>query len=427
MATIFIDPTSKPGGNGSLFRPYNTWSQVTFQPGNSYVQRAGTSTTATINIVAEGTATAPIRIGSYGAGAAPAITGIINLNGAAHVTVAGMTIRNPGGAAIAIQAGAHHNSIYGNTLAQSMIGVWIGNGAGGDNAIVQNTVRDNAIIGIGVHEISNPDGHPTTIAGNTVTASGAHGIDITGNNFIVVANTVSRSGMTISGASGIHVFGGAEGAPNGYGIANTIVNNVTFDNRDAAGPDGNGIQLDQYTYGNIVIGNLATGNDGAGIMLFDSHGNTIAGNLADANQRDPGATHEVRGDFVLAGSLDLTQANFIAGNTALSTGGPAILVDALTADNANGFSGNVWQNAGGGAATMRGPDASWAGWLANDMTAGSGLPADAGTGVAVLRAPYAGALSYSFDSGATRMIDGISYALIGWTGSQLVVGGEAVV
>ncbi len=90
---------------------------------------------------------------------------------------------------------------------------------------------------------------------------------------------MSNRGLTTSGSSGIHVCGGVEGEPTGFGVGNIIANNITFDNRDPGGPDGNGIQLDQHTHGNVVVGNLATGNDGGGISLYDSHDNILAYNL----------------------------------------------------------------------------------------------------------------------------------------------------
>ena len=427
MATIYIDPSVKTSGNGSQSRPYKSWSQVkVVKAGDTFLQRAGTSTSATINVAVQGTASAPIRIGSYGTGAAPIINGLINLNGAAYVTVAGMNVRNSAYAAIMMQGGAHHNTISGNTLAQSQMGVWIGNGAGADNLVERNTVLDNAVIGIGVDKITNAAGHATRILGNTISRSGSHGIELTGNNFVVDGNTVSNSGLTTTGSSGIHVFGGFDGAPNGFGVGNTITNNVSYDNRDATGPDGNGIQLDQYTNANTVSGNFATGNDGAGIMLYDSHDNTVANNVTDRNGLGLVGTHPIRGDFVLAGGLDLTRANFITGNIALSTSVPAVLVDGLIVDNANRFSGNIWQNTTGGADTMLGLDTSWSTWLAYDLLGGTGLVPDRETGVPVLLAPYSGTLSYSFASGITQVIDGTNYILVGWTGSQLVVGMEAV-
>ncbi len=65
LATIFIDPTARSGGNGSLFRPFNASSQVTFKPGDTYLQRAGTSTTATVNFTAQGSVAAPIVLGAW--------------------------------------------------------------------------------------------------------------------------------------------------------------------------------------------------------------------------------------------------------------------------------------------------------------------------------------------------------------------------
>lgn len=46
MSVFFIDPSSPTNGTGTLTNPYNTWTGITFQPGNSYLQKRGTTWTA---------------------------------------------------------------------------------------------------------------------------------------------------------------------------------------------------------------------------------------------------------------------------------------------------------------------------------------------------------------------------------------------
>jgi parallel beta-helix repeat protein len=367
MATFYIDPTAKASGTGSLSDPLNSWSQVNITPGNSYLQKAGTTAVGNLTISALGTATTVTTIGSYGNGAQPVINGLVNVSGASYVTVEGIAVSNSGGAAIVIQNGSNHISILGNSLTNSQMGLWIGNGAGADSLVQGNTISGNALDGMAIDKIANLTGHATSIIGNTVTANGIHGIEIDGNNFIVNGNTVSDNGLSTSGGSGIHVFGGFEGAPDAFGVENTITNNVTFGNRDDSGCDGNGIELDQYTHNNVVSGNLAYGNDGAGLALYDSYSNSISNNLLTENELDPGHTHAAMGDLSLNSQIGITANNVFSGNIGSSASSvPAIFINMASSADNNVFTGDVWENSTGGPATQIGADVVWADWQAFD-------------------------------------------------------------
>jgi parallel beta-helix repeat protein len=414
MATVYIDPTAAKGGNGTSAHPFNSWAEVTFAAGNTYLQKAGTTADASLTVTATGTAAKPIVIGAYGSGAQPIINGVVNLDGASYVSVAGLTVHDSAGPAIAIQNGAGHVSVIGDDLTNSSMGLWIGNGAGADNLIYDNTITGNTLDGLAVDKIANPTGQATEIADNTVSGNGIDGIELDGSNFVLAGNTTDDNGLTMSGASGIHVFTGA--GNDGYGTGNVIIDNVAVGNQDSGGGDGNGIELDQYTSGNYVADNLAYANAGAGIVLYDSHGNLVASNLVDGNGADG-----VPGNLVLASSLGLTQGNVIADNTGISTSStPAVFIAQASAAQGNVFTGNVWENATGGPATAIGIDMSWADWQAFDLVAAAGGAADGNSGVSV-DTTGSSQLTYTFPTGTTQTINGISETLVGWSPDHLVV------
>jgi parallel beta-helix repeat protein len=418
MATFYIDPTAAKAGTGTAAHPFNSWSQVSFAAGDTYLQKAGTTANGSITVTASGTAARPITIGAYGSGAAPVINGVVNLDGASYFSMSGLTVLDSAGPAVAIQNGASHVSIIGNDLTNSSMGLWIGNGAGADNLIYANTITGNTLDGLAVDKIANPAGHATEIAGNTISGNGIDGIELDGSNFVLAGNTTDGNGLTTSGASGIHVFSGA--GNDGYGIGNVIIDNVAVGNRDPGGGDGNGIELDQYTSGNYVADNLAYANAGAGIVLYDSSGNLVASNLVDGNGADG-----VPGNFVLVSSLGLTQGNVIADNTGISASStPAVFIAQTSAAQGNIFTGNIWENSTGAPATAIGIDVSWADWQAFDLVAAASGAVDHNSGVA-LDTGSVGQVLYTFPTGTTQTINGVSETLVGWSPGTLAVSGQA--
>ena len=90
--------------------------------------------------------------------------------------------------------------------------------------------------------------------------------------------------MTTGGASGIHLYGGGfQGPPDAMGNNNLVLNNVVYHAHEPLYHDGNGIQSDQYTHNNLIYNNLVFGNDGMGIILYDSRNNQVHANTLFAN------------------------------------------------------------------------------------------------------------------------------------------------
>jgi hypothetical protein len=75
-ATYYIDPTAGPGGDGNIESPFDAWSDVTWAPGNSYLQKRGTTSSAQIQPRCGGSVGNYITIGAYGTGNKPIISGV---------------------------------------------------------------------------------------------------------------------------------------------------------------------------------------------------------------------------------------------------------------------------------------------------------------------------------------------------------------
>ena len=129
MATIYINPDAGPGGTGTEAAPFDSWGDVTWVDGNTYLQRAGTSEDTNL-VITE----ANVTLGSYGAGAKPVIqhtSGIgIRHNQAApknNLTIDGFKVDGDGTGTqgIVLEGGTGHslsNLIIGNNTAQGIRG-----------------------------------------------------------------------------------------------------------------------------------------------------------------------------------------------------------------------------------------------------------------------------------------------------------------
>jgi parallel beta-helix repeat protein len=65
MTTYYIDPSVPGPGNGTLASPFRSWTSVTWAPGNTYLQKRGTTYSGVFQLSASGTAALRITIGAY--------------------------------------------------------------------------------------------------------------------------------------------------------------------------------------------------------------------------------------------------------------------------------------------------------------------------------------------------------------------------
>jgi parallel beta-helix repeat protein len=344
-AVLEVGPQAAPG-----IRAIASVRAEEFGPGAIVHLHAG-HYRAAIVIPLSGTAAAPIEI--VGAGDGPIeIDGSIVLDHAAFVTLRDLRISRASDAGIILRRGSHDIVVRGSEISGTSLGIWIGDHAGDGNRIEDNSIHGSATHGIAVDGVNAVPGRETVIARNRIADNGVHGIEISGNRYVVENNVVSGNGIRTIGASGIHVY--AKNAREGVGRFNIIRGNISFDNHDATAQDGNGIQLDQWCDDNGVTGNIATGNDGAGISVFDAARARIVGNTLYGNMRDPGRSHRHKGELVFATDdthdVDGTRDTIAEKNIAVATdpAAAALLVDVPTSRHPPAFDRNLLWNAVGG-------------------------------------------------------------------------------
>lgn len=101
MATYYIDPTAPAGGNGlAPDTAFDSWSDVTWVAGNTYLQKAGTIHNSAVTVGVTGSAGNVITIGSYGDGNRPKITSAtangLTISGRNYIRVENLEISDVG-------------------------------------------------------------------------------------------------------------------------------------------------------------------------------------------------------------------------------------------------------------------------------------------------------------------------------------------
>lgn len=316
-------------------------------------------------ITSQGTATSPVHImGAPG----NVVHGSLVLQGARYVQISGVNAEGSSYPAFVIRNGAADDTIENSQASHAGIGIWIGSGAGGGHKLLRNSVHDNRGDGIAIDRVNCAPGTETVISGNTVNDNATHGIEISGNWYVVEHNIVYDNGKVNYGASGIHTF--AFNAAQNAGKHNVIRYNVVYNTHDVHAGDGNGIELDQWCDDNRVSFNLAFHNDGAGIVVFDAADNVIENNTLFANARDPGNTHPYRADLVIASDytkqVDHAFGNIVRNNLVLADGDHryAIFVDDFASHHMKEIANNDF--------STRNPAAAlyfWAGRTGRDIAA----------------------------------------------------------
>jgi parallel beta-helix repeat protein len=281
------------------------------------------------------------------------------LDHAAFVIVRRLHIANATDAGIILRRGSHDNTVILNVIERARLGIWLGDGVGEGNRIVNNTISLSATHGIALDSVKGEPGRETVLDLNGIKDSGIHGMEINANYTTISNNSVSGSGRLSTGASGIHIY--ARNATEGLGRFNNITTNWSEENHDSSAQDGNGIQLDQWCDDNVVTNNTVRRNDGAGISVFDAARELIIGNLSYGNMLDPGHSHRHKGELTFASddehNVDHTRNVTVMSNVVDATNADvaAILVDVPTSRHPPDFSDNRLSNSAGG------PIARWAG------------------------------------------------------------------
>lgn len=320
--TVYIDPSEPTNGNGTQAKPFNVWPSL--KAGIAYRQKGGTIYKAALSVSTVATEARLIVIGSYGDGKA-IIEGPVILQGAAYVTVDGIEIRKSPYGGVTFKQGAHHCAVKNSYIHHCKAGVWIGDGAGGNNLVSGNAIEDNEGNGIAVDKVNLTPQTRSVLQGNSIKRNGGHGIELSGNYYDVTRNIIEGNGRVIPGTSAVHCYAGGFQGSSFFdaGSYNFISENVCTGQR-CPNYDGNGIQSDQKTHHNEVRGNLCFKNDGAGVVLFDAYSNTVVDNVCFSNSVDTSKSHPIKGELVLHADLDSTYAN-VATNNVLA-GAPSLTV-----------------------------------------------------------------------------------------------------
>ena len=204
MPTFYVDPSAAAPGDGSLANPFRSWTDVTWAPGNTYLQKRGTTYAGVFRLTASGTRLARITVGAWyradgtddpsqpkpvillpGSPVAPQDGGSIAVAGQERdfVTYRNLDIRNPA-----------------LPEASDVALIWLGNGCAFENIALTSNCA-------GVYIFQK----------NAVAVSGCT-LDVVScspdfaNQGILVAGNTGLDDITLLGNTVIHRGGGAPGS-----------------------------------------------------------------------------------------------------------------------------------------------------------------------------------------------------------------------
>jgi parallel beta-helix repeat protein len=317
-------------------------------PAGSLVLISAGTYAGVTTITAVGTAANPIVVTAYDPATPPVLSNSVDFQGSAWVQVSHVTVQAPTYAGFIIRRASHHLTVSDSIVNNAFAGVNITDAAGTGHRILRNTFADSVVDGINAEVNSNP-AERTLIQYNTIVRSGVHGIEVRASHYQVEYNTVSGSGQTSGGASGIHVFSGSTSEDSGDD--NWIRYNTSYANLDTLAYDGNGIEIDHWCNANTVAFNQVWGNDGAGIIVYDGSNNVVQNNTAWNDGVDSGHMMAMRGEIVVSGTAPATAAgnrvwNNIASSTRVAVS--ALHIDPNAVSGGNTIGANLLYNAAGG-------------------------------------------------------------------------------
>jgi len=291
MATIYVDPSAAGPGDGSLSHPFTAWTSVVWSPGNTYLQKRGTTYAGVFRLGASGTREQRITIGAY----AGADGSDDPSRPRPVILLPGSPVTPRDGASIAVYGQERDFITYRNLdirnprlpEASDVAIVWLGNGC-----IVENVALTSNCAGIHVYE--KRDVAITGCALDVVSCSAQFA-----NHGILVAGATAIDDIRIVGNAVVHRGGGS---PVSYGIrceayrrelpltrlvvaGNRVTppQGVTYStNRDAVGiylVNGLAAQLDRNTVTGMLSGirissgdrNRVTNNNCSTNMNFGIH------------------------------------------------------------------------------------------------------------------------------------------------------------
>lgn len=308
MATFYIDPTAGSGGDGSEGDPFDSWADVTWTAGNTYLQKAGTTFSGGIVVGASGTNGNPITIGRYGDGADPIVT-----NGSGTgLQSAGVNYINISDFR-ATGCSSHGMNLRGsNCNFEDLLSDY--NGGSGVN------------INMGV-SWSNTNYRRVVCHGNVDHAFGNSGVTASVTISNILFEDCHFGGSTGSGKHGLvmQFLAGASGAT----MANITVRGGVFSDNTGAGinirnqHDTYPGASDYYNTNVRIIGATCNDNGAGGITLTRSVGGTVRGCTCNGN----GALSTLGGIWFGGCTGFVVEDNYCADNTTPGIDGAGIFDD----------------------------------------------------------------------------------------------------
>lgn len=190
MATFYIDPTAGTGGDGSIDSPFDSWADVTWTAGNTYLQKCGTTFSGQITPTGSGTAGSRITISNYGGGERPIVTAGANQDALDlgrsgtrnYFNIVGMDLR--GG------TGTSRSAIYG---------------LGGVETTTRSNVIRDCYLTAQAGSAINARGDIWTVQDCRITDSQIDGIIFLGSNLLIERNYIAGNDTGLTNGDGIQV------------------------------------------------------------------------------------------------------------------------------------------------------------------------------------------------------------------------------
>jgi parallel beta-helix repeat protein len=285
MATYYVDPSAASPGNGTLASPFRSWTNVIWAPGNTYLQKRGTTYSGVFQLPVGGTRLARINVGAWyrsdGSDDASKPKPIIVLPGAPTAPA--------DGASIAVfrherDFVTYRNLDIRNTAlpeASDVAIIWLGNSCVFEN----NTVTSNCA---GVYIYGKNDVTVSNCVLDVVNCSPAYS-----NHGILVASGGSIDGIRILNNT-IRHRGGGTAASHGvrcetYSDTGSLTNFVIQGNRISP-PPGQAYNANLGAIGIYLVNGIAARIDGntvtgmlVGIFINGGNRNHVGNNNCSGN------------------------------------------------------------------------------------------------------------------------------------------------
>lgn len=300
---------------------------------------------------------------------------LVSLNGAARVTLTGLTFSNAGTGAVSL-TGASGNTITGN-LFQSNAAAIVLNGSS-NNVLAGNAIDQSGRFGIEVKDASNGNTIDSNIIngtstpgmqGGAVNVHGANfnvithnlvqntaGVGIALENFddfatINVGNTIAYNVVRNTGAGTAY----DSGSIYVLGRARVDTKTAIHDNLvDGTGPGGDahdvGIYLDDGASGVAIYNNIVRNTGTHSVQIHSGHSNDIQNNIFDLGTGTNSAVF-IQAENGSSSAADAMYGNAIHGNV-LTTSNPGQGLYESYNGGALSIYGNLYWNYVGGALQM---------------------------------------------------------------------------